>query len=274
MPKISVILPTYNGSKWIEKSVRGVLAQSFSDLELLIIDDGSTDSTKSIIQKISKEDGRIVYIKNENNSGIQKSLNRGLKESNGAYVARIDDDDEWTDKDKLRSQLDFLEGNLDHVLVGTGVVVVDESGKELMRYLLPETDKEIRPRILGKNCFVHSSAMFRKSTAMKFGGYGEGREVLHVEDYDLWLKLGTTGKLANLPSYSVKFTLRPGNISSRNKIDQFKKDLELTQKYRSRYPNYLSSLIRGYLRFWLYGFFNLLPFASLKNSILKCYKEI
>jgi glycosyltransferase involved in cell wall biosynthesis len=271
--KVSIILPTYNGSKWIERAIRSILAQSFSGFELFVIDDGSTDNTEKIVSELKIKDNRIIYLRNDQNLGIQKSLNRGLKEASGEYIARIDDDDEWIDQDKLKKQLEFLEANKNHVLVGTGVVMVNETGKELVRYLLPETDKQIRKQLLGKNCFVHSSVVFRKDVAIKLGGYDESPETKHVEDYDLWLKLGTVGKLANLPFHGVRFTLRPGNISSRNKLEQFKKDIKLTRKYKGEYPNYLSALVRGYLRLIFYGVFNFLPFSRVKNLIFKIYKE-
>ena len=223
--KVSIILPTYNGSRFIQRSIESILLQSFADFELLVIDDGSTDSTAEIIQEATRSDSRIVYLKNEKNLGIQKTLNKGLRAAKNEYIARIDDDDLWVDEDKLKKQVEFLDTHPDYVLVGTGVIIQNEEGAELFSFLNPQTDEEIRKKILGKNCFTHSSVMFRKSAAIKFGGYDESQETRHIEDYDLWLKLGTIGKIANLPCYSVRFTLRPGNISSKNKIVQFRKDL-------------------------------------------------
>ncbi len=272
-PKVSIILPTYNGSKFIRRSIESVLVQSFVNFELLVIDDGSTDSTAEIIQEAARNDSRVVYLKNEKNLGIQKTLNKGLKEAKGEYIARIDDDDLWVDEDKLKNQTEFLDTHPDYVLVGTGVIIQNEEGAELFRFLNIQNDEEIRRSLLGKNCFTHSSVMFKKSAAMKFGGYDESQETRHIEDYDLWLKLGTIGKLANLPYYSVRFTLRSGNISSKNKTIQFRKDLEMIKKYKKYYPNYLNAYLRGYLRLIFYGVFNVLPLAALKNKILRIYKQ-
>jgi glycosyltransferase involved in cell wall biosynthesis len=270
---VSIILPTYNGEKYIKRAIESIIAQSFSRWELLVIDDGSVDNTKDIIVEYSSKDNRIIYLKNEVNLGIQKTLNKGLREAKGEYIARIDDDDEWIDTDKLKKQVEFLNNNPDHVLVGTGVIVIDESGLELFRYLLPEKDKNIKKKILGKNCFVHSSVMFRKDLALSLGGYSEDTAVKHIEDYDLWLKLGTVGKLANLSIYAVKFTLRGGSISSVNKIEQFKKNINLANKYKNKYPNYFGALFRSYIRIVVYGFILKSPIRFSLNKLTKFYKE-
>lgn len=273
MPKVSVVLPTYNGSRFLKRAIQSVLTQTFLDFELVIVDDGSSDKTPEIAKEYSVLDPRVKAVRNEQNLGIQKSLNKGLREARGEYIARIDDDDEWTDSSKLSRQAKYLDAHSDCVLVGTGTIVVDESGRELFRFLNPETDIRIRRRLLGKNCFTHSSVMFRKSVAMQFNGYDENKSARHVEDYDLWLKLGTKGKLANLPIHAVRFALRPGNISSKNKIEQFRKGLALARKYRRHYPNFLGAFTMGYARLILYGVFNFIPFAAAKARILKFYKE-
>lgn len=270
---ISIILPTYNGSKWLRKAIESVQRQTYTNWELLVIDDGSIDNTAQILTDLAQKDARIVYIKNEQNLGIQKTLNKGIKEAKGEYIARLDDDDQWIEEDKLKKQIEFLEKNSDYVLLGTGVVVVDEEEKEQFRYLVPEKNKEIKNKLLGKNCFVHSSVMFKKDVALGLGGYGESKEVYHIEDYDLWLKLGTKGKLANLPIYGVQFTLRAGSISSTNKTIQFKRIISLIKKYKKFYPNYDLALLRSVLRYLVYGFILKLPIKFSLNKIIKLYKE-
>lgn len=274
MPKISIILPTYNGSRFIEGAVGSVLVQSFTDFELLIIDDGSTDSTAEIVQRLVREDQRIIYIKNEVNLGIQKSLNRGVRESKGVYIARIDDDDEWIDEDKIKKQVEFLDINYDYVLIGTGVIVVDEIGNELFKYLLPETDEQIRNKILSKNCFVHSSVLFRKDAALKFGGYDESKNTRHIEDYDLWLKLGMMGKFANLGEYSVLFMERENTLSARNRIVQAKKVLFEIKKFKKEYPNFIKGYFLGMIRLFFFYIIKVIPFKqNIINKIKTTYKE-
>lgn len=274
MEKITIILPTWkNAGISINRAIDSVIAQSYSNWELFVIDDGITDNTEEIVREYIKKDNRIIFLKNESNLGIQKTLNRGLKEAKGEYIARIDDDDEWIDKDKLKKQIEFFNNNIDCVLIGTGVIVVNEEGLELFRYLLPEKDRDIRGKLLEKNCFVHSSVMFRKDIVISLGGYSEEKYTKHVEDYDLWLKLGTVGKLSNLPIYAVNFTLREGSISSMNKIEQFKKNINLIRRYKNKYPNYFLAIIRSYMRIVVYGFILKSPMKFSLNKFIKIYKE-
>lgn len=272
-PEVSVILPTFNGSEFIKKAIQSVLNQSFSNFELLIIDDGSKDSIPEITNYYVEKDARVFYARNENNLGIQQSLNRGLKIARGKYIARIDDDDEWIDRNKLKRQVEYLNKNPDYILIGTGTIVVDENGKEIFRFLNPESDQDIRKKILFKNYFTHSGVIFKKKAAMKFNGYDESEQTRHIEDYDLWLKLGTLGKFGNLPIYGVKFTQRSGAISSKNKIKQFKRNIKIIQKFSDFYPSYSYALIFGYIRFFLYVFFIFFSFSLLKNRFLKIYKN-
>jgi glycosyltransferase involved in cell wall biosynthesis len=273
METVSILLPTYNGACYIARAIESVLAQSYVQWSLIVIDDGSTDNTAQIVDQYIRQDHRIRYVSNDHNLGIQKTLNKGMGLAQGAYVARIDDDDRWTDTDKLKKQVDFFERHPGHVLVGTGVILVDEQDTELIRYLLPATDAAIRNKLLGKNCFVHSSVMFKREVALAIGGYDESKDVLHMEDYDLWLKLGQQGMLANIPEYCTTFTLRSGGLSSQNKIDQAKKAFFLAKKYRDAYPHYRPSVIRAAIRYVVYGFIVRFPVRIFVNRLAKWYKE-
>ena len=238
---VSIILPTYNGAQWIRRAIDSVIAQTFTDWELIIVDDGSTQD----LQCMFPGDARIRYFKNEKNLGIQKTINRGLAEAKGKYIARIDDDDMWSDTAKLEKQVAFLESHPDHVLVGTGVIVVDEQGKELQRYLLPETDTVIRSKLLRKNCFVHSSVVFRNIGIR----YSEEKNVRHAEDYELWLRLGLQGKFANLPSHSVTFTVRKQSLTGRNRVIQARRILVLAWRYKTHYPHALIGITTAFVRY-------------------------
>ncbi len=273
MPKVSIILPCHNGAKYLPRAIASVQAQTFTDWEFIVIDDGSSDGTAGLVAETSQKDARVKLLRNEKNLGIQKSLNRGLVAGRGEYVARIDDDDEWADKDKLKKQVEFLDSNPEHGIVGTGIIEADENGAEIFRYRQPLRDEDVRRKILKQNCFTHSSVMFRRGAVIELGGYPETEETKHVEDYDLWLRLGEKWKFANLPDYATKFTLRPGNISSSNKIDQFQKDIRLSRKYLGLYRGGVWVVARGYLRLLAYRLVSLLPKSAMRLA-LRIYKSV
>ncbi len=269
-PKITILLPVYNGNKWIEKSIRSALGQSFNDFELLVINDCSTDNTEQIVSSLVPQDQRIIYLKNGKNLGLAETLNIGLGLAKGEYIARLDADDEWIDMDKLKKQVSLLDKHSDYLLVGTGAIVVDEDGEEITRYLLPKTDSEIRRKILRMNCFIHTSVLFRTKIVKEIGGY------LHekiLEDHDLWLRLGRVGKFANLPEYSVKYLFHTKGVNSQNKILRLRQNMRLAKENKAFYPNYMSALLLGWAKIIFLPIFSIVP-PSLKGLLLRIHKKI
>jgi glycosyltransferase involved in cell wall biosynthesis len=271
---VSIILPIWNGGTRMKDAILSVLGQSYRHWELLIVDDGSTDNTEEVANSMASVDPRIKYIKNETNLGIQKTLNRGLKEAQGEYIARIDDDDIWIDKDKIKAQIEFLSSNKDYVLVGTGFIAVNEKNEEIFKRLNPISDEAVRQKILSGNCFTHSSVVFRKESALKFGGYSESEDTKHIEDYDLWLKLGTVGKLANLSIYAVRLTIWEQSLSSKNKITQFRKSFKIIHKFKDKYPKYIVSVLYSWFHLFIYIILTKKPFSYFFDKIYKVYKNI
>lgn len=257
-PKISIILITYNRSHYIKEAIGSVLAQSFKDWELLIIDDASTDDTKKIIENLMETEKRIKYFFNKANIGISRSRNLGLSLAQGKYIAIIDSDDIWDEKNKLKNQYDFLENNQDYALVGGGVIVIDQNGQETKRYYNPESDEKIRKKILFKNPFAHSSVMYLKGAALNFGGYDPNLKTL--EDYDLYLKIGTKHKLHNLKKYYSKYRVHAGNITAQERANMMKLNIVLINKYKKNYPNYWIALTRRRIRLFIYNLFLIFKF--------------
>jgi len=130
VPRVSIIIPTYNRVDMLEKSIESVFSQSFTDWELIIIDDASTDGTEERMTKLSEREPAINYMRipRITGKGISEYLNIGLRNSRGEYIARIDDDDFWCHKDKLKMQVEFLDKNPEYVVVGGGVILVDKDG--------------------------------------------------------------------------------------------------------------------------------------------------
>lgn len=273
-PLVSILLPTHNGARFIRRAIESVRTQSFKNWELIIVNDGSTDTTGVLATEIAGVDERIKVFRFTKNMGIQKALNEGLIHAKGTWVARIDDDDVWADAKKLEQQVAYLTEHPDCVLLGTGVIVQNEEGNELFRFTNPETDQEIRRRMLYRNCFSHSTVLFSRAAAARFNGYSESEEALHVEDYDLWLKLGSVGTMANLPNYSVRFTQRPGAITAHNRLTQFRRQLAVTKAWKKTYPGHLRSRVFGYLRLGAYRLLGAVTPISLQNAVMRRYKKL
>ncbi len=190
MPKVSVILPVYNGEQFLREAINSVLAQTFTGFELLLINDGSTDGSEAIIQ--SYGDPRIVYIKNEKNSGLISSLNKAVVIASGDYIARMDADDICL-PERLQLQTQWLDDNPSTAVVASFNILIDENGHEQgfsekdRRYV---TASQIRSRMPKENCLTHPSVMGHTEI---FKAYSYSFSQPHIEDYDLWLRLLADG---------------------------------------------------------------------------------
>lgn len=236
-PLVSIILPTYNRSEYLVRAIKSVLDQNYNNFELIIINDGSTDKTSEIISQY--QDSRIKIIENKENLGFVRSLNKAINYAQGKYIARIDDDDFWSDSQKLEKQIKFLENNPEYVLVSSGMIKIDKNGKEIKKYLFPEKDEEIREKMLLTDYFVHPGVVFKKQTWEKAGGYNE--QFYFSQDWDLWARLGKIGKMYNFPEYFVS-VMESGENRTSNKMGYH---LLLNQKIRKKYS-------RDYPHFWRY----------------------
>lgn len=188
MIKVSVLLATKNGEKYIENAINSILKQTFSDFELVVCDDGSTDKTLKIVHDFMQSDSRIKLI-NNSGSGLSAALNCGLRSCKGKYVARMDDDD-FSLKDRLLEQYRFLEGHPQISLVGSNINLFDDKGKYGTRLLPKEPDKN---SVWRGSTFVHPAVMFRKSDIESIGGYEDSKDTLRIEDYDCWCRLYSCG---------------------------------------------------------------------------------
>ena len=219
MPKISVLMSAYNAEKYIAEAIDSVLSQSFSDFEFIIINDGSTDQTEAIVKKY--QDERIRYFFQEN-TGLSKALNYGLKLSEGKYIARLDADDICY-PNRLELQYDFMKSNPNFVLCGSYTDVIDENGNFIYTFNnIPNSNLEIQLEMQNKNCVVHSSSFYRKDAAIKIGGYYEPIRQ-HFEDYMFFSNLIKSGKVFNFDFPLIKYRVTPGSITTRTSNKSYEK---------------------------------------------------
>lgn len=196
-PLISVILPAYNAAPYIAEAVRSVLNQTCADLEVIIINDGSTDATEAELLKIG--DRRIRYYR-ETNAGMAASLNKAVRLARGTFIARQDADD-IAAPTRLEKQLRFLQDNPSIGVVGTWARIIDSEGNLTGQVHAPPHDQdEIRFFLLFDNPLVHSSVMMRKEVTETCGLYNEKLHTL-IQDYEYWYRISGRFNVGNLPEY-------------------------------------------------------------------------
>lgn len=275
LKKVSVIIPTFNGDKYINRSIESVLSQTFKDFEIIVIDDGSINDVYGILKPYI-ENNIIKYIRQEN-AGPGPARKNGILRSSGEYIAYIDDDDIWSDKDKLKKQVEFLDNNNDYVIVGTAGHLFYEDDNEYADYNVLDKDESIRKRILIGNQFIQSSLLIRRSVLGDLCDYPIVR-VGVAEDYLLLLKVGLLGKWANLKEKMIIYTIRSGSITDKNRKSVIKNNIKIITRYKKYYPNYWMALIFYVLKYLGYLLISLIRNNNKRNGatkkVLKIYRKI
>ena len=216
MPLVSVVTTVWNPGKFLRETIRSILDQSLTDFELLLVDDGSTDGSRELIEQFAARDSRIRPFPGQHRGAVA-AANFGIAQATGKYLARIDHDDVAL-PDRLRDQVAFLETHPDYVLLGTAYEVIGADGT-VLPHARPVCTEDSRLRqLLPRECpFCHSSVMMRLATLRACGGYREAFDT--AEDYDLWVRLSHLGRIANLPQVGVRWRRHGGQTSVR-KLEQ------------------------------------------------------
>ena len=209
-PSVSVVCSVRDGARFLEPALRSVLTQSYRDFELIVIDDGSTDDTSEILERIAAEDPRVRTV-HQPHAGLTRSLNTGLGLARGALVARQDADD-ISLPHRFADQVRFLQARPEHLVVGTRYETIDETGKVKRRHRPPLLDFRIRLQLLTANALAHSSVMFRREVILELGGYDESFTT--AQDYELWCRVAMRGRLANLRRIGLQRRRHTESISS------------------------------------------------------------
>jgi glycosyltransferase involved in cell wall biosynthesis len=217
-PTVSVVMPVYNAAAYVAEAVRSVLAQTFGDFELVIVDDGSTDRSPAILQRFAGGDERIKVISRPN-TGIVGALNDGLAAATGEFVARMDADDVSVPQ-RFEKQVAFLRDNPRCVAVGSRVIGIDPCGCELFHSHHKLQHDQIERELLNGVgwSIVHPSAMLRRDAVERVGGYR--REYQWVEDLDLFLRLAEVGTLANLPDELLRYRQHTESVNRTRSAEQ------------------------------------------------------
>lgn len=243
MPKVSVIIPTYNRAEFLSTAISSVLNQTYQDFEIIVVDDSSTDNTTELINSFS--DSRIKYIRHETNKGGSAARNTGIKMSSGQYIAFLDDDDEWL-PEKLEKQVELLGNSSPKVgSVYTGLLTIDKACGKVLGRSIPS----------GKGCFIDeliennrigttSTHVLRRECFEEVGLFDES--LPSGQDYDMWIRISKKFHFEYIKEPLVKYSIHEKRISTN--LEQKIKGIEIIFK---RYSQLLALNRKSYSQSYL-----------------------
>lgn len=228
-PLVSVIIPCYNAEAYLESALNSILRQSYKNIEIVLIDDGSTDNSHKIYQEIQSKDPRVKVFKNESNLGLIATLNRGIKLAKGELIARMDADD-ISEKKRIEKQQLYLKNNSTVSLVGTSAIQIDSNSKPLTA--IDETYLEantIKISAYFSQPLVHGSIMAKREI---FETYTYDKDYIHSEDFELWLRMVHDGvEIANLSDKAYFYRQNESGVSKQNEAQQNASHNKASAKY-------------------------------------------
>jgi len=244
MPKVSIIIPTYNRAELLHTAITSVLNQTYQDFEILIIDDASKDNTQEVVKSFN--DRRIKYIRHKENKGEAVARNTGIMNSNGEYIAFLDDDDEWL-PEKLWLQVDLLKNSQPKVgCVYTGYFVIDRSSKKILRRRIPTKRGDIYHDMLFRNYIgIPSTVILKRECFQKINLFDES--IAFGNDYDLWIRIAKEFYFDYIEKPLVKYCIHRQRLSTNLEIQI--KGLEMILK---KYDQFFTSNIKIYCKHYMY----------------------
>ena len=216
MPTVSVIIPTYNRRNYVPASIQSVLDQTYGDYEIVVVDDGSTDNTRELLERWI-ESGTIRYIRQEN-KGAAAASNRGFKEASGELITFLDSDDLWPE-DKLEWQVQYLREHPEMGAVGGAHQFIDKDGEKSKSPIVREGEYAFENVFTGTPVVSIGAALIRCRLVDEAGGFDESIE---TQDFDLWMKLARRGcRIAIFPRVSLYYRVHGENCSLQNGLRQY-----------------------------------------------------
>jgi glycosyltransferase involved in cell wall biosynthesis len=218
IPRVSVIMPVYNSEQYLEEAVESILSQTFRDFEFVIVDDGSLDSTPLLLANYAARDPRIVTHRFASNQGLSSTLNFGIHQARGEYIARMDADD-ISLPERLEEQLRFMEAHHEVGVCSTGAEFIGE--RQSTKWLNYSSHDAIHARMLFVNAIAHPTVMLRASV-LRANELEYDPNVRYAQDYELWSRMITKTRFANLPHILLKYRVHPASISAKHSVEQLR----------------------------------------------------
>jgi glycosyltransferase involved in cell wall biosynthesis len=223
-PLVSVLIPVYNGVPYINQTLDSILNSNYKELEIILVDDGSKDASRKTCREYESKYSNVRFISFEENKGMDRALNAGIKVAKGEYIARINQDDIMM-PDRLEKQVKFLEDTKEYVAVGGQIILFTNENPEYAKINFPLTDEEIRSRWLMFSPYSDPTVTYRKSAILNTPGYSQ--IMWPADDVHMWYMLGSLGKLANLPDVVTKVRWHNGAGSITGHKRQMRKTWEV-----------------------------------------------
>jgi len=225
-------MPVYNSERHVREAVDSILRQTFTNFELILIEDGSTDDTRSILNDYSRQDSRVVLVENGSHEGLVYSLNRGLAASRGKYIARMDADDVSL-PDRFTLQVSYMEQHPEVGVLDANIVYIDVAGRALNRgrprFSHPESPNVIRWTLLWK-CPINHPAVLMRRSVLEEGGITYDPSYRDAEDREIFVQLGRRTLIARLPEVALQYRLVPTSISRGRSSEQRAMDHMITRR--------------------------------------------
>jgi len=203
--KVSIVMSAYNCEPFLERALESLINQSYQEFELILFDDASTDSTKTIVQNFALKDDRIIALFNDINKGLTANLNKAIALAKGEYIARMDADDIAL-RSRIGKQVRFLDDHPKIDLVGSAAFDINEYGEEIQLRKSPKLHDDIIALLPKANPITHSTVMFRKKSFASIGYYNEAYRT--TQDYEMWFRAAGKGlKFHNLQEILLKYRI-------------------------------------------------------------------
>jgi hypothetical protein len=222
-------MAVFNGARFLPEAVESVLGQTFGDFELVVVDDGSCDQSREIVERVAAGDPRVRLIANEVNLGLRVALNLGCKQARAPYIARLDADDVAL-PGRLGRQVEFLDAHPAVAVVGGALIRIDTAGRRGATMRFPTSNHGIKATLRRHSCLSHTAVAIRRSALEQVGGY----RLDHAEDLDLWLRLADRWELANLAEPVALYREHPGQTTFATLEAQSKATLAILAAARAR----------------------------------------
>lgn len=251
IPTVSVIMPAYNAEKYLREAIDSILGQTFTDFEFIIINDGSTDSTKDII--LGYDDPRIIYLENEHNAGICVTLNKGLDAARGRYIARMDSDD-ISMPERFSKQVEYMDSHPETGVLGTDIEVFGEGIDPYVFTQSYESDL-CSAGLLFNSCFAHPT-VFMRTELLRMNSLCYEDEYRGLEDLRLWWHIAKVSNLVNLPSPLLRYRMHKSQETKNPKPEKILQSNRFRAERFELFGIDLDSERKTILNSYCYGYYS------------------